>query len=183
MNIYILDADVNNYRGIFFANQGVVDFNQRFKGAPIKNSWTGKEKFEYIPENLPKGDTPGLSTHIPVFNSKAVNALADLLRGNGELLPVTCHGEGFFLFNVTRVVDALDETNCEVERFPDGRIMFIDRHSFFQEKLVGINIFKVPQLVLEDVFITDLFVERVRSAGLRGFEFRLVWSGQSQLRH
>jgi len=180
MKVYILDADVNNYRGLYFAaRKGGIEFDLRFVGAPMKNGWRVEKRLQFVPRRLLKGDTPGLSTHIPVFNRKAVKSLNHFLDQNGELLPATCQGEEYFLFNVTRVVDALDEANCDLERFDDGRIMIIRRYSFFPKKLEGITIFKVPQIVLMDVFVTEPFVQRVQSEGLKGFKFRHVWTGDA----
>jgi len=177
MKIYTLRADVNKYRGLYYKNEDdIVEFNRRFDGAPPGKRWTGKEKFAFLPRRLPKGDTPGLSTHIPVFGTNALKTLADFLKPAGELLPIICDRETYFLFNVTQVIDALDATSSDIERFNSGRILDINRHSFFQEKLIGINIFKIPQMVLADVFVADPFVERVESAGLKGFKFRHVWS-------
>lgn len=35
MKVYILDADVNKYRGIYYVNSDdVVEFQHRFNGAP-----------------------------------------------------------------------------------------------------------------------------------------------------
>jgi hypothetical protein len=177
MNVYILDADVNKYRGIYYVNEeDVVEFNRRFDGSPMKRKWTGREKFAFVPRRLPKGDTPGLSSHIPVFNSKAVTVLGDLLKPSGELLPIICDEEKYFLFNVTRLVDALEEAKCELKLFSDGGIMDIVRYSFLEEKLMGVDIFKLPQRPLGWVYATDAFVDGVRATKLRGFKFRLVWS-------
>jgi len=179
MNVYILDADVNKYRQIFYqGSEDIVDFNRRFDGTPMMKRWTGKTKFTFARTRLPKGDTPGLSTHIPVLSPGAVMALGELLENNGELLPISCDGEEYFLYNVTRLIDALDETNCELERFADGTILDIDRYSFFKEALIGVVLFKVPQNALGDVYVTDSFVARVKAAKLKGFEFRLVWSSE-----
>lgn len=176
MNVYILDADVNNYRGLVYENDDIVEFNRRFDGRSLKKVWTGKEKFGFVAPRLPKGDTPGLSSHIPVFNQKAAKALADFVDPSGELLPITCGGEKFFLFNVTRLVSALDETNSDLERFSDGRIMLIRRYAFRTAKLSSVIVFKLPQKPLACAYVTDPFVQRVKAAGLRGFKFRQVWS-------
>ena len=177
MKVYTLRADVNKYRGLYYKNaDDVVDFNRRFDGTSLKRNWSGQEKFAFIPRRLPKGDTPGLSTHIPVFNSKTVKVLADLLQSNGELLPITCDEEEYLVFNVNRVIDALDESNCEIKRFSDGGIMDIVRYSFVEEKLIGIVIFKLPQDLLGSVYVTDPFVERVKAAKLKGFKLPLIWS-------
>lgn len=177
MNVYILDADVEKYLSIYYSNSDdIVEFNRRFDGSSLKKSWTGKEEFEFGQDRLPKGDTPGLSSHIPVFSPRAVEILADLLKDGGELLPITCEGEDYFLFNVTRLIDALDQDESELERLSTGRIMAIDRYSFVKSRLMGVNIFKLPQKPLSYPYVTDAFVRRVEESGLKGFEFRLVWS-------
>jgi hypothetical protein len=181
MNIYFLRADVNNYKSIIYTDDDdIIEFNRRFNGAPLKKTWTSQYMFRFArnPRILIKGDTPGLSTHIPVFSSRAVTAVMDLLQDSGELLPIVCDDEYYSIFNVTRVVDALDEPKSKLRLFSDGKIMDIDRHAFFPEKLKGIHIFKIPQSVLMDVFITDTFVDIVKTAGLKGFEFRPVWSSK-----
>jgi hypothetical protein len=56
--------------------------------------------------------------------------------------------------------------------------MDIDVHVFFPEKLEKASIFKIPQVPTMDVFVTDMFVERVQSAKLKGFLFPLLWSSE-----
>jgi hypothetical protein len=177
MKIYTLRADVAGYRGLYYQKEeDIVEFNRRFDGAPLGKRWTGKEKFAFLPRRLPKGDTPGLSTHIPVFSPNAAKTLADFLKLSGELLPISCDKKEYFVFNVTKVVDALDRASSNLKLFSDGEIMDVIRYAFFPKRLIGIELFKIPQMVLADVFVTDPFVERVESAGLKGFKFRLVWS-------
>ncbi len=179
MNVYVLDADVNKYKGIYYVNSDdIVEFNRRFDGSSLKKNWTGQEEFGFAPDRRPKGDTPGLSSHIPVFSRRAVEILGDLLKDSGELLPITCEGEDYFLFNVTRLVDALDEDASGLERLSTGRIMAIDRYSFVKSKLMGVDIFKLPQKPLSYPYVTDAFVRRVEDSGLKGFKFRLVWSSE-----
>ncbi|MFZ5868250.1 MAG: imm11 family protein [Thermodesulfobacteriota bacterium] len=177
MRIYIVQPDVNKYRGLYYTDsKDVVEFNRRFNGTPMKNTWNLQDKFEFVSLRLPKGDVVGLSSHIPVFGARAVELLGDLLEGNGELLPITVGGVDYFVFNVTRVIDALDEANSEVDRFESGEIFDVDRYSFFPEPLEDATVFKIPHAVLQDVFVTNPFVERVQEAKLKGFKFRMVWS-------
>ncbi len=180
MNVYVLNSDADSFRSIYLAGDADwFEFTSRFNGTPMKDSWSGKVlQFKYTRGLLPKGDTPSFDATILVFNAKAVEALADLLEPNGEILPITCEGEPLFLYNVTRLVDALDEENSELERFDDGRIMDIDRHSFYSEKVANEVVFKVPQIALHDIFTTDPFIARVAAAGLRGFTFPLVWTDE-----
>jgi hypothetical protein len=176
MRVYILDADVNTYRGIYYTRKDIVDFNRRFDGRSMRKTWKDSGSFAFVPRRMSKGDTPGLSTHIPVFSLKAVNVLADLLKRNGELLPITCDDEAYFVFNVTRVIDALDERESELDLYNSGKIMNIARYSFFEDKLASASVFKIPQFLLGRVFVTAPFVARVKEANLIGFKFRPVWS-------
>ena len=178
MRVYILGADGDTFRPIYLAMEdGGLEFTRRFNGTPLKNPLTGNEPFRFVPRILAKGDTPAYDPTIPVFNRRAVNTLADLLEPNGQLFSFMCQDEEYFLFNTTRLVDALDEDNCDLERFDDGRIMDIDRYAFFMEKLRGETLFKLRQDPLGSVYVIDPFVQRVLETGLRGFRFPLVWSG------
>jgi hypothetical protein len=112
---------------------------------------------------------------VPAFSSRAMRALRDLLEGHGDILPTTIEGEKYFLFNVTKVIDALDEANSEVIRYVGtSKILRIPRYAFFVEELSEAAIFKIPHFYR--IFVTDQFVERVKSAGLKGFWFPRLWS-------
>jgi hypothetical protein len=175
MKVYELGADSDHFESLLMTAGDLFEFARRFNGKPMKRPWTdvtiGKD-----PRRLPKGDFPSLIPGVPVFSPRAVSALRDLLVGNGEILSVSIMGEECFLFNVTRVVDALDEPNSVLDRFDDGRVFYIEHHSFFPHKLQGLSVFKIPQMVGDSIFVTDVFVERVESAGLKGFWFPVVWS-------
>lgn len=105
--------------------------------------------------------------------------LQPLLNGNGEVLPLDCEEGDYFLFNVTTVTDALDEASSEIVRFPDGkRIMDIKRFVFVGAELEGADVFKLPQLPLGRVFVTDPFVQAVKHGGLVGFDFKWLWASE-----
>jgi hypothetical protein len=177
MKLHILDADVDAYRPIYYTNNDdMFEFDRSFDGRSMQKVWNAQHKFAFVPRFLLKGDTPGYMTHIPVFSPEAVQALAHFLEPNGELLPIICDEESYFVYNVTRVIDALDEAKSEIERYDSGNIMDILRFSFFPEKIGRTTVFKVPQCILTDVFVTELFVKSAQEAKLKGFKFRLVWS-------
>ena len=55
---------------------------------------------------------------LPVLSPHAVEVLADLLEGRGEILPLRAEGDGdVYGFDVTRMSDALDEDRSEIKRF------------------------------------------------------------------
>jgi hypothetical protein len=179
MNVYLLRADSNRYRGLILTRGDLFEFANRFDGTLMKRPWADV-KFGWDPDMLskPKGDYPSLIPSVPVFSRAAVAALRDLLEGAGEILPVKIAREEYFLHNVTRIVDALDESHSILHRFDDGRVFHDEEHSFFGDKLDGVSIFKVPQMPDLSIFVTDVFVKRVKQAKLKGFWLPLLWSGK-----
>jgi hypothetical protein len=177
MYVYKLRADSDHYKALIMPGGDLFKFAGRFKGQPM-GTLRGHERIRLDPDtkSCPKGDFPSLIPSVPVFSRRALEHLQDLLEGNGEAFRVIIAGDEYFLFNVTRVVDALDESRSELRRFDDGTVYFIGNHTFFMDKLVGLAIFRIPQLTDSDIFVTDTFVERVNSARLNGFWFPLVWS-------
>ena len=118
-------------------------------------------------------DFPWLGGYAPLLRQPAVDALAAALRPYGELIPL--RGEAVWLFNVTNVIDALDEARSQIVRFDDGDILAIERYAFDAERIGAAEAFKLPMRA-SPVFVNDVFVERVRKAGLRNVSFEPVWT-------
>lgn len=177
MIIFGLRPDVEAYQWLTFPRENDFLVSQELRGTPVRDRW---EVLSVTPlkddlsDNALSGDFPTLGT-IPVFSERAVNSLRDLLEANGEILPLTSADGSYSAYNVTTVVDALDEVRSKVTRFRDGRVMEILEYAFLPQRLGGLTIFKVPQ-ILSNVFVTDVFVSRVREAGLVGFKFNRVWA-------
>jgi hypothetical protein len=127
---------------------------------------------------LARSDSPWLGSHALIFRRHALGALEALLLSYGELLPVACSEPNLVIFNATRVLDALDEQASGTLRFTDGRIMRVTRHVFRPEVVAGVDVFKIPNLRVSPTYVSDRFVERAKSAGLRGLSFDKVWSGR-----
>lgn len=119
---------------------------------------------------------PWLGDHALILEKVAVDALEDLLSADAEVLPLSAEGAALFVLNV-RVVDALDESSSKIVRFPgSGRIMDIEQASFIRSRIELLNLFRLPHRG-SPVYVSQHFVDRVRSAGLRGLHFEKVWSG------
>jgi hypothetical protein len=97
--------------------------------------------------------------------------LADVLRNNAEILPLsTDDGVELFVLNV-RVIDALDDVRSSIMRFPDGRIMRVSKASFVGERIPdGVNLFRLPHRI-SSTYVSERFVDAYTNAGLRGFVF------------
>jgi hypothetical protein len=207
MNIYQIgeerdDQGFKCYQSLVLAD--VVTF-RRLEDYRQRNGWF--ENFQSIRDSwfpvrvvadedeqdlLLNSDYPYLSvfaTIAPVFSQQAVDVLADLLEGNGELLPLVCDFGHYYAFNITREIEALDEDHSEFtpyselyynlgSNFDDNSdVPIITRFMFHADRVTDLSIFKLPNRNRYRVpMVTDRFVQRVQEAGLRGFAFKLLWS-------
>ncbi len=174
-HIYILDSDPQFRRLIPPENQRFVELVGRFDGTPIGELWRQVD-LEYDPDSmhLPVGDFPSiLLPHIPVFSVRAAKSLEPLLRNNGELLPLRCSDDTYFAFNVTSVVPALSK-DSDIRYFPSGKIMDVKRYVIEQQRLTSEAIFKLIEVPLMDVFVSDTFLKTVQRLELCGFKFKSV---------
>lgn len=125
---------------------------------------------------LCESDSPWLGAHALIFRSHAADAMRTMLMDHGELLPLTCQGANLLIYNATRVIDALDERESDVQRFRDGRIIMIQRYVFRGDPIAGVDVFKIPSLKVSPTFVSQRFVDRWGAVGLKGLGFKKVWA-------
>ena len=182
MNVFRLDRDPRD--GFDFA---LVDESSDrsiwngFNGVPLAVQWrTPKITAVNVNDAEAEPDDFALLGTVPVFSLRTLEAMLDLLRPNGEVLPLHYQGAEYFAYNVTSVLPALDEESSILRRFPGGNVvMSISKYAFKPDILRDTAVFKIPQLPKAFVFVTDIFVVRVQSAGLTGFSFPLLWNSGS----
>jgi hypothetical protein len=125
------------------------------------------------------GDLSYLSS-LPVFSAKAVECLGSLLTANGQLLPVKQGRNTWFVFQTTRVIDALDAARSQLAY--EGDIFSDHKHVFREEALISATLFRTPESLWNSFpFVTDEFVARIKEAKLLGFSFKLLWSSTGQV--
>lgn len=155
--------------------------NAQINGEPRHAAWK-PIAVRLIHEDEGKGlwpsDSPWLGAHALIFRSTVINVLGRHLREYGELLPLACTETELLLFNVTRVVDALDEDASSVQRFGSGRIMRVHRYVFRAETIRDVDIFKIPNLRVSPTFVSDRIVELWRHSGFKGLDFKKVWAAE-----
>lgn len=172
MKVWRLRADPDRFRWLTMVRDGAFNVLHDLPDRVPGSAWVPLE-VETIEERprdrrLPLADFPVLGA-TPTFSRRAVDALLDLLVENGEVLPLAFPHASFYVYNVTRMIDALDVDASEVVYFSTGRALDIRRHAFRMDQVTA-PIFKIPQL-RGAVYVTDRFVERVHAACLTGFEF------------
>ena len=142
----------------------------------------------WCPLLVKRGDEPGepyaplgdlalmeLRTAPMALSERALSAVRSRIAHCGQFLPLDFPEAPYSLFNVTRVVDALDTKRSEIKRFEDGGIDRVMRYEFFPELVSTEWVFKVEHSRRGRAFCTERFVDLVNENSLTGFRFDLLW--------
>jgi hypothetical protein len=148
-----------------------------FKGIPLE-SWEG-----ITLKAGKKGKTQDYAFFgggVPVFNNRSLTALEDLMKGNVQLLDlkVKKYDMEFKFVNVTNVIDAIDYSKSIARRSLSGKLTSFEKISFLPESVADQNIFKIPEMPVTPVFVSDRFKNTVEFAKLKGFDFIEVWDSE-----
>lgn len=174
-----LPGSADGYEGVICTDDDHgYDYLIEIDGTVCGDSWRPVPVSRYVEgrDNQP-ADFPWLSGHSLAMRRSAVDALRDMLEEGGEILPLaTDDGVDLFNFNCTRVIDALDHERSEFWYFDDGRIMFIEAAAFHDSMVRDVDFFKLPTMRVNNIYVGERFIERVREAGLVGLTFELAWS-------
>ncbi len=155
----------------------------RFDGSARQASWV-PIKMRRLTTNeqgrlLAASDFPSCSGgDMLLLRQNAVDALGAVLMGYGEILALECSdGAPLWTFNVTTLVNALDEGRSKLLRMPETEEILRVKAPFFRaEALAGVQLFKLTRMPRGLIYVTDTFVEHVKSLNLRGIAFRQVWA-------
>lgn len=120
-------------------------------------------------------DCPWMGSHVLVARDSAIALLRTVLQVYGELLPLSCATAEVAVFNPGQVIDALNEERSGIERFDDGRLMFIERYVFRAEAIPDRAAFKTPEEPDGPILFTEPLVEELRRLELSGLDFATVW--------
>lgn len=152
-----------------------IQFPPTLDGGSRKNYW---EPFQvYIaPAKEKELATPPDFTFgiIPILSARAIIGLRPVLEKYGELLPINCPDGTYMVFNVTTVLEILDQAKSQGDRFASGRFMRIEKFVFKDTGFHGEEIFRIKGYERGSQFCTENFVRRVENLGLTGFDFDYV---------
>jgi hypothetical protein len=141
-------------------------------GARLKEKWriTYRAAYKEHPADpdLPPSDfTRGIVAE--ALNQRARSILMPLIGDQVEFLPFSTPFGFYYDLNST-YLDCLDETRSIVKRLDSGRIMRIVKYSFHWEKMDGVHIFRITDLV-GTLFVSDTFKKLVETNHLTGLYF------------
>ena len=127
---------------------------------------------------LPKTDFPTLGLGNAVLSARAVDRLRPILAPCGEILPIhlSNDAEQFYLFNVTRIINAVDMERSKFMPLPSGSLGPCELLVFDPSKLQDAMFFRTTQLgSLYEIYASQAVADAVKKARLTGFEFTQVW--------
>ena len=106
------------------------------------------------------------------LNQKAYDALRDELRSYGELLPITCAGNPYWLLHTTKKtdMDAVDVKNSE-RTIDEGGFIDLKKLSFKEDAVKDLLVFQTPYSDFRNLYCTDRFKILIESRGLKGLVF------------
>jgi hypothetical protein len=123
-------------------------------------------------------DFPWLGSQALVMRRTAMEALHDILKADGEILPLATDDDvELFAFNA-RVRDAMDAARSSLVKFPGtDRIMQVKRIAFTASAIQDVHIFRLPHRG-SATYVSQHFVDRVTSSALVGLQFNCVWNSE-----
>jgi hypothetical protein len=176
----------DRYMVLLYADKArILDPSRSCRSKPVDlNSWVPlpvRRDYE-VKDNMtkPLGDRIGIDaeTDPMVLSRRALDVLLPHIGNLGQVLPLAFDEAEYAFFNITNVVDALDEAKSKLKYFSDGGFHRVLRYAFKPEVVRDQLMFKIPQQPGGFAFVTDRFVEIVRANGLTGFGFEKKWTDE-----
>lgn len=134
-----------------------------------KYDWNGKIANRKKHPEWYESDAPGGG----FLSGRAAMALRDLWERYGELLPLESKDGEFYVYHCMNQLDAVDPPRCEF----NGQN--IAKYVFKPDVVRDQHIFRPSFPWKGPVFVSKVVVDRANSAGLKGFEFKPVWSEET----
>ncbi len=131
--------------------------------------WEGEGEEKEVERRKPVADFSG-TTLMPLASARARAIIEPLVQGQVEFLPCETPVGPYYGLHV-RYVDCLDTSRARVKRFSNGRILDVIAYAFHWERLENVHIFRIPELNLSRLFVSDEFKRLVEAHHLTGLLF------------
>lgn len=172
-------VDSNTYR-IFTtgwtASKG-VEFDKIFKSdKKFGHGWESinlalwEGEYPKKEKKKPLADFMNSGLIIDAVSQHGKDILEPLVGEQVEFLPLETPFTPYYGLHVKHV-NCLDLSKISAKYFSDGRVMRVEQYAFYWEKLEGIHIFRLPELGLSRLFVSDEFKQIVEENALTGLMF------------
>lgn len=183
MRVYRLRFDVNNYQ--YFLPEREEDWPTLYMDcSPRSNNWKPIPVYIYQPK-LKRGNFYSYTSGALITDPYATNILRTHFEKAGELLSLPYEEEVFTVLNVTECINCLDQDRTEwVYGKTTGERIKIKSYQFHLDRFSEFNIFKIPETCKAEILVVeglknpeDEFKYEVKSSGLQGLIFDMIWEG------
>lgn len=177
--IWDVKDDVNNFAEFTLAEKSkIFEMTTLFMEAKsLIASWIPIEVKQYLENEFEQIKPPADFTRaftIPAISTKAMDVLKPLIENNVELLPIKADVGSYSVLNVG-VIDCLDVEHSAVERFKSsGRVMDVEKYAFYWDRIANIHMFRIKELGLSQLFVSDLFKTTYENNRLTGLLFHPI---------
>lgn len=184
MKVYKVECDTNRFQSLVAEDEAVWSTDTlTFDGSPKEDGWS-QVKMRILEPNLIAGDFVRVASGAFAVRDRAVETIRTVAERSGELLPLDCGRERFWVINVVGAFDLLDHDAVEwVYGKSTGKPIRIKKYAFARSMMVERPLFKLPQTARAQILTTgammdpeDEFKGVVESAGLTGLRFHELWS-------
>ena len=179
MKIYQLWSD-HTYRAFETAEKDGYQ-TYHFEGIPVENQtplelYPSKHSSE---SKLPIGDVCPVEISAVVVNEKCFKVLCPYIKDCAQVFQTKGNGQNLYVLNIIAVIDCLDRENAELKLFKSsGRIMRIEKYVFYEDKIKDAFIFKLPEELKSQPYVTEQFKQLIEKNDIRGFKFVPVWDSE-----
>jgi hypothetical protein len=142
--------------------------------ATVKRRWKAPKCEGRVAE---WNDFPVVGSYFQAFSERAMAGLRGIVGEQGVWLPVKCGLRYYFVLVPMCQSDVLDQLNSVVSytlRYKRWSGRHFERYAFHSVALLDRPVFSIPD-VLFRTFVTNAFVEKVRSLGLIGLSVDIVY--------
>ena len=179
MKIYILETDIDNYKGCYIKNEETDRKILRQFNKGIEISIPSDFQLEYDRDsNNPAGDICECYDCRGFFiNKKFMAVLSDISQINIRFVPLN---DDFVLLNNLTVLDCLDRKKTKYKYF-ENDILGVEQYYFKENNYPPLFQVKLQnQLIIRDYFVTDEFIDIVKKNNIKGLKFKEIWGNLRQ---
>ncbi|MBE0388660.1 imm11 family protein [Pseudoalteromonas luteoviolacea] len=119
------------------------------------------------------GDFYAFLPHGFMVNEKVKETLSPLINNCGQWIPMKLGNETLFFFNITSLLDVLNDEQTEFETF-EGFVVGIKKYVFINYDYSTYPVFRLQGNYGNFPIVTDRFKEFVEKQGLSGIKFKVL---------
>lgn len=144
-----------------------------YHNTSLKDGWMNVSSTFIQDETREPLPIPDISLWLPgaalVLSTKAMNALGSMIGNFGEILPVNCDGEPFFIFNCLNMVEA--DPNQSEHLVESGLVVGVKRIGFSSTDIAKSAVFKSRFDNCTALYCNDVLKLAAEQSGLLGIKF------------